>query len=276
MKLKNALILLLTATIWGVAFVAQSVGGSVGTFTFNATRSILGFLFLLIVILIQKIKITKQSIIGGIGCGICLFIAMTLQQYGVVLSTVGKAGFITAFYILLVPILGLVIGKRLNKQIIIGILLAIIGLYFLCINEKLTIEIGDLLLLGCALFYAIHILVIDHFVVSCDAIVMSCIQFLMVAVVSMICMLLFEDPQIEAIFDSWLPIVYAGVFSSGIAYTLQMIGQKGMDPTISSLILSLESSISVLAGMILLHSMLSLREAIGCLFMFSAIMIAQK
>lgn len=227
----------------------------------------------------ERVKETASSrkvlIAGGICCGICLCIAGNLQQIGISHTTVGKAGFITAMYIVLVPVLGIFLKKRPSILVWISVLLAMVGLYLLCLTETFSLGKGDTYVLICALFFAVHILVIDHFSPLTDGIKMSCIQFFVSGILSGVLMLIFEKPDLSSILAAWLPIVYAGAFSSGVGYTLQIIGQKGMDPTVASLILSLESVVSVLAGWILLNQKLSSRELMGCVLMFGAIILAQ-
>lgn len=282
--IKSPLLLFLAAFIWGVAFVAQSVGMDyVGPFTFNAVRSVIGGVALLPCIVLlgrrepkeEKKEDPKTLLIGGILCGIVLCIASNLQQIGINYTTVGKAGFITAMYIVLVPILGIFLKKRAGVKVWISVVLAVAGLYLLCMTEKLSLGKGDALVLLCALMFAVHILVIDYFSPKVDGVKLSCIQFLVCGVLSAIPMFLFEKPEMGAICSAWLPILYAGIFSSGVGYTLQVIGQKNMDPTVASLILSLESVISVLAGWVLLKQQLSGRELLGCVVMFVAIILAQ-
>ena len=287
--LKNSLILLLTAAIWGVAFVAQSVGMDyVGGFTFNSVRSIIGAIVLLPVIyllnrqkapVIQTPEEKKTSrrvlLYGGISCGICLCLASNFQQFGIKYTTVGKAGFITACYIVIVPIIGLFLKKKCSPFIWAAVVMALIGLYLLCITDGFSIGKGDFLVMVCAVLFSVHILVIDYFSPKVDGVKMSCIQFFVCGVLSAIPALLFENPQISSILAAWQPILYAGVMSCGIAYTLQIVGQKNMNPTVASLILSLESCISVLAGWLLLGQSMSLREIIGCIIMFGAIILAQ-
>lgn len=297
LQIRNSFLLLLTAVIWGVAFVAQSVGMEhVGPFTFNCVRSLIGGIVLLPCIwLLRRIspaqtdsagagergredaqlRKKKDLILGGVCCGVALAVASSLQQIGIQYTTVGKAGFITAFYIVIVPVLGIFLGKRCGKFVWLGVLLALGGLYFLCITESFTVGSGDLLVFLCALCFSVHILVIDHFSPLVDGVVMSCIQFFVCGVLCGVPMLLFEHPQIGQIVAAWQPILYAGAMSCGVAYTLQIVGQKGMDPTVASLILSLESVISVLAGLIILGQQLSGREIIGCVLMFAAILLAQ-
>lgn len=287
--LKNSLILLLTATIWGIAFVAQSVGMDyVGGFTFNAVRSIIGSIVLLPVIWFldkQKtpVKRTEQDqqtqhkklIMGGIACGICLCLASNFQQFGIKYTTVGKAGFITACYIVIVPIIGLFLKKKCSPFIWAAVIMALIGLYLLCITDDFSIGKGDILVLICAVLFSLHILVIDYFSPMVDGVKMSCIQFLVCGILSGIPALIFEHPQMSSILAAWQPVLYAGIMSCGVAYTLQIVGQKNMNPTVASLILSLESCISVLAGWFLLGQKLSTKEILGCFIMFAAIILAQ-
>ena len=287
--LKNSLILLLTATIWGVAFVAQSVGMDyVGGFTFNAVRSIIGSIVLLPVILFldrqktpavrteeEKKSGQKTLLMGGIACGICLCLASNFQQFGIRYTTVGKAGFITACYIVIVPILGLFLKKKCSPYIWGAVVMALIGLYLLCITDGFSIGKGDILVMICAVLFSLHILVIDYFSPKVDGVKMSCIQFLVCGILSGIPALIFENPQISSILAAWQPILYAGVMSCGVAYTLQIVGQKNMNPTVASLILSLESCISVLAGWIILGQSMSRKEILGCVIMFAAIILAQ-
>ena len=186
-----------------------------------------------------------------------------------------KAGFITACYIVIVPIIGLFLGKKCSKFIWAAVAMALIGLYLLCITDGFSIGKGDLLVLVCAFLFSIHILVIDHFSPKADGVKLSCIQFLTCGILSGIPALLFEHPEFSAICRAWMPILYAGIMSCGVAYTLQIIGQKNMNPTVASLILSLESCISVLAGWVLLGQQLSAKEILGCVIMFAAIILAQ-
>ena len=283
-KWKSPLLLLLTATIWGVAFVAQSVGMDyVEPFTFNGVRNLLGALVLLPVIYgmsgkkaaaVEK-KDTKTLWLGGVLCGLCLCVASSLQQIGIQYTTAGKAGFLTAMYIIMVPVFGLFLKKRCSPFVGISIVLATVGLYLLSIKEGFNIGKGDIYVILCAVVFSIHILVIDYFAPKCNGVKLSCIQFLVCGVLCSVIALVVEEPTISGILAAWLPIAYAGVMSCGVAYTLQIIGQKGMNPTVASLILSLESVISVLAGWLLLHQTLSAREIIGCAIMFAAIILAQ-
>lgn len=303
--LKNSLILLLTATIWGIAFVAQSEGGdAVGAFTFNATRSLIGSLVLIpVIFLLGRLNPSDDTansqsenspaagtsagskgnlftrnrtlILGGISCGICLCLASNFQQLGIMYTSVGKAGFITACYIVIVPILGLFMKKKCSPFIWAAVALALVGLYLLCITDGFSIGKGDILVLICAFLFSLHILVIDYFSPKVDGVKMSCIQFLVCGILTAIPALIFEHPQLSAFKGAWGSILYAGIMSCGVAYTLQIVGQKNMNPTVASLILSLESCISVLAGWIILGQKLSVKEIIGCVVMFCAIVLAQ-
>lgn len=287
LKLKNSLMLLLTATIWGVSFVAQSVGMEyVQPFTFNCIRCLIGALALLLFLRVsgrkqpaaQKALSAPQKrtlLIGGVSCGLALCAASSFQQFGIQYTTVGKAGFITACYIVIVPLLGLFLGKKCAPLIWGAVALALVGLYLLCIDGKFTMGLGDLLVLICAFLFSVHILIIDHFSPLCDGVKLSCIQFLVCGSISGVLMLIFESPSLVSLLHAWAPILYTGVLSCGVAYTLQVVAQKGMNPTVASLILSLESCISLLAGWVILHQTLSAKELLGCAIMFGAILLAQ-
>lgn len=297
LKIRNSLILILTALIWGVAFVAQSVGGdSLGPYTFNCIRSYIGALVLIPVIFIfsknsqspftSKNKQRKFLILGGLCCGACLFLGSTLQQLGLYMgASAGKAGFLTACYILLVPIIGLFFKNKCGINIWIGVVLTLIGLYMLCFDGSFSFKVADLLLLLCALFFAIHILVINYFSPLVDGIKLSCIQFFVCGILGLIPMFFSEMGHSFAnigtcskVFTSpsaWIPILYAGIMSCGVGYTGQIIGQKGMNPTVASLLLSLESVFSVLAGWIILGETMGLKQLCGCGLIFIAIVLAQ-
>lgn len=285
---KNLFLLFLTAFIWGTAFVAQSVGmDHIGPFTFNAVRSLVGGLALIPVILFfnrRKSPERRQTeranrktlVIGGVCCGLALGVASCLQQVGIQYTTVGKAGFLTALYIVIVPILGLFFRRKAGAKLWVSVAIAIVGLYLLCMSGSLRLQWGDFLVLLCALAFSIHIMVIDHFTTRVDGVQMSCIQFFVAAAFSAVCMLVGEGvPDPSAVAISWVPILYAGVLSSGVGYTLQIVGQKGVNPTAASLVLSLESVISVLAGWVILGQSMSPREILGCVLMFCAILLAQ-
>ncbi len=291
---KNSFMLLVTAAIWGAAFVAQSVGMEyIGPFTFNCVRNIIGGLVLIPCIWFldkwkekeneskAKLEEGKDSgdrkilLTGGTCCGIALFLASNMQQIGIQYTTVGKAGFITALYIVIVPILGICLKKKCNVQIWIGVIIAIMGFYLLSIKDGFRLEIADTYLLCSAVLFSVHILVIDYFSPRTDGVKMSCIQFFVCGILSGVVMFLVETPDLRSIFAAWMPVLYAGVLSCGVAYTLQIVGQKDFHPTIASLILSLESVFSVLAGWIILEQALTRRELLGCILIFCAIVLAQ-
>lgn len=286
-KLKNSLLLVLVALIWGVAFVAQSEGAKdVGPYTFNAVRMIIGGLVLLPCIKIMDAFRAKEPgaprekggrtlWLGGLCCGAALFLASTLQQVGILYTTAGKAGFITALYIVLVPVLGLLFGRKTGAAVWISVALAVVGMYFLCMTGSLSLGRGEALCMLCALFFAVHITVIDHFSPDVDGVRMSCIQFFVCGGLSVVLMFLFERPDIHKIVSAWLPILYTGVLSSGVAYTLQIVAQKNVNPTVASLLMSLESVFSALAGWAILGQGLSGRELFGCALLFAAIILAQ-
>lgn len=285
MKTKNAFMLILTAFIWGTAFVAQSVGMDyLGPFTFNGVRSIIGGIALLpCIAFLNRINgVQKKAeggrrdlIVGGIACGLLLFAASSLQQMGIQYTTAGKAGFITAFYIVIVPVLGIFLGKKTGWKVWLAVALALAGLYFLCITEKFSVGKGDILIFICALVFSVHILVIDYFSPKVDGVKMSCIQFFVCGIVSLPFMFGLETPRVSAMLAGIVPLLYAGVLSCGVAYTLQIVGQKNVNPAVASLILSLESCFSVLAGWLVLGERLSVREGAGCVLMFAAIILAQ-
>lgn len=285
MRPKNACMLLLTAFIWGTAFVAQSVGmDHLGPFTFNGVRCLIGAIALLPCIWFfqrgkAKVEIDKQQkkdlVKAGGACGVLLFAASSLQQIGIVSTTVGKAGFITAFYIVLVPLSGVFLHKKIGWKVWVAVVMSLVGLYFLCITEAFSISKGDIYIFLCALIFSFHIMIVDHYSPKVDGVKMSCIQFFVAGVLSIPFMFILETPKMNNLLISWFPLIYAGVFSCGIAYTLQILGQKNVNPAIASLILSLESCFSVLAGWIILGEKLSVREKVGCILMFVAIILAQ-
>lgn len=291
-QVRNTFLLLLTATIWGVAFVAQSVGMDyVGPFTFNMLRNIIGGIVLIpCIFLLDKLtpeekrdqsveeqkKKKKMLVTGGVCCGILLAFAMSFQQIGLQYTTVGRAGFITACYIIIVPLIGMTFfNKKCRSTIWFAVILALAGLYLLCITEEFDIGQGDFLVLICSFLFSMHILTIDHFSPLVDGVKMSCIQFFVAGIVSGIPAILTETIAAENIFCAWIPVLYAGVMSSGVAYTLQIVGQKNMNPTVASLILSLESCIAVIAGWLILGERLTTREFLGCVLMFISIILAQ-
>lgn len=289
-RIISNILLLVTALIWGSSFVAQKAGTVLEPFTYNGIRTLVGGISLVPVILIlSKVgkdksaeavpKDKKSLIIGGIVCGTFLAIASNLQQFGMYFDAdAGKAGFITALYIMIVPILGMFLGKRVRPLVWFCVLLGACGFYLLTIAGKgvgLTIEKGDLFILLCAVLFSCHILAIDHFSPKCDGVKLSCLQFFVAGGLSFIMMLVFESPSLSQILECWFPIIYAGVFSCGIAYTLQVVAQKNAEPTAASLILSLESVFAVISGAILLGERMTGYEILGCIVIFVAVILAQ-
>lgn len=287
LSIKSMVLLVLTALIWGMAFVAQSVGMNyIGPFTFNCIRSIMGGIVLIPCILFfdkwnkteqkgEKKEDRRTLLIGGICCGLALCVASNLQQIGIQYTTVGKAGFITALYIVLVPIFGIFLRKKVSGRVWLSVAIAVVGLYLLCITDEFRIGKGDFFVLLCALVFTIHILVIDYFSPKVNGIKLSCIQFLVAGILSGVPMIISEKPSLSTILTAWAPLLYAGIMSCGVGYTLQIVAQKDADPTIASLILSLESVFSVLAGWIILGQTLAGKEIAGCVLMFAAIILAQ-
>lgn len=279
------MLLLLTALIWGAAFVAQSEGMEQnGPFTFNTVRMILGGIVLIpCIALFDKMRhvrlgwrsADKNLWVGGCLCGVALFTGATLQQFGIQYTSAGKAGFITALYVIFVPLCRLFAGKRPGKLLWGSVALAAVGMYLLCMDGSLALSKGDVLVLLGAFGFTAHILIIDHFSQKVDGVRMSCIQFFVAGALSLVCMFLFETPSVPAILSAWAPILYAGLLSCGVAYTLQVVAQKDTDPTVASLILCLESVFAVLFGWLLLGETLSMKELLGCILMFVAIVLAQ-
>lgn len=290
-SLRSSAMLTLTALIWGVAFVAQSEGMNyVGAFTFNACRFIVGGLVLIPCIFFlgkgnrvqwgkldraEQVRQRKTGIIGGICCGIFICAASMLQQFGIAQTTVGKAGFVTSLYIIIVPILGLFLRKKVGLNIWVSVAIAAAGMYLLCITDGFSISRGDFLVFLCAIGFSFHILVIDYFSPKADGVVISCVQFFTAGIISAVCMFLFEHPDWESVIAAWAPVVYAGVMSCGVGYTLQVVAQKDVEPTIASLIMSLESVFSLVAGWVLLGQRMSPKELSGCVLVFGAIVLAQ-
>lgn len=284
-SLKNSFLLFLAAFIWGVAFVAQSVGMDyMGPFSFNGARFLMGSMVLLPLVYVRRKKDREKGMpragmkitfTGGICCGLALCSAALLQQFGIMYTTVGKAGFITTLYIIIVPIMGIFLKKKVSGKVWIGAVLAAFGMYLLCMSERFALSKGDTYVFICAVLFSVHILVIDYFSPKADGVELSCIQFLTAGVISSILAFIIEKPQIGSFIDGIIPLAYAGIMSSGVAYTLQIIGQKDMDPTVASLILSLESVVSMLAGWVILGQALSRRELIGCGLVFGAVILVQ-
>lgn len=290
-QMRQVVFPILAAFIWGTAFVAQDLcADSIGTFAFNATRYFIAVLALLVVILISdKLKKNKPTLtaqekkagskqlwLGGLCCGAALAIASNFQQAGLVAGTdAGKAGFITALYVVLVPVFGLFFKRKVSLPTWIAVVLSVVALYLLCIKGDFSLAPGDLLILVCAVCFAVHILVIDHFTAYCDGVKLSCLQFLFAGIISTICMFIFEDVDFAAILSCALPLLYVGVFSCGVGYTLQILAQKDSNPTVVTILLSLESVFAVIAGAIILKQQMTVREYIGCAIMFAAVILAQ-
>ncbi len=285
--------LLLTAFIWGTAFVAQRVGmDHIEPFTFGASRYVLATLVLIPIILFfdgrqkkasdyvepspeQKTAQNSHTLKGGLLCGLALFVASSLQQIGIQYTSAGKTAFITALYIVLVPVFGLFLRKKVSWLTWIGVALSAVGLYLLCIKEGFSIEYGDFIVFLCAICFAVHILCCDHFTDKADPLKLSFLQFATCCILSWIAAFATETPTISGIVAAGFAIFYCGVFSAGVGYTLQMVAQKDTDPTIASLVLSLESVFGALGGYFLLHEVLATKELIGCIVMFAAIIVAQ-
>lgn len=289
-KILSNVALFLTALIWGVSFVAQKEGMKyLDPFSFNCVRSLLGGISLMPLIFIYKITHTieqkhrefkhKQHILlaqAGLSCGLALFTAMSIQQYAMIYSDAGKAGFITSLYIIFVPAIMACFGQKLNRNIKISIGLALVGLYLLCFkNTTGGFSFYDVMLLIGAFFYGVHIIVVNYFSKHLNPAKVSCLQFFVVGILSLPLMIIFETPDLQSFIDCRVPILYAGILTCGIAYTLQILGQKNTPPAVASLILCLESVFAVLGGCIILHETLSVKEIFGCIFMIIAVVISQ-
>lgn len=301
-RMRGNLLLLLAAFIWGLSFVAQSEGMKyIGPFAFIGIRSMLAGISLAVFLGIRRLLTAGKSradrtltteevqsgeqmpkegkktlLLGGVICGIVLFVATMLQQIGILHSNEpGKAGFITALYLILVPIAGIFFRKKIGLKVWIAVVLAVCGMYLLCITEGFRIATGDLYVLGCAFVFTVHILVIDHFSPKVDGVAMSCIQFLLCGILGMAGMFLTETVELSHVLEAWLPLVFSGVFSGGIAYTLQIVAQKDTEPAIASLLMSLESVFAVFGEWLILGQLLSAREFLGCALMFAGIILTQ-
>ncbi len=285
-KIQSLALLLVTAMIWGFAFVAQRVGADyVGAYTFTGIRFLLGAVSLIPVIMIfekaeeeqfihkQKIKTTVNS---GIIAGFILFTASTLQQFGIeITQSAGKASFITGMYTVIVPVLGVFLGRKTTLNIWSGALLAVVGMFLICINEKWQISYGDLILITGAFFWAFHILVIDKFVDKIYSIRFACVQFVVCGILGVVCAVLFESVTVEGLYGAAIPILYGGLLSVGVAYTCQIIGQKSADPTYASIVLSTESMFGAIGGAIFLKETMSARGYLGCMLIFAGVVISQ-
>ena len=286
-RIRGSLSLLLGTVIWGFAFIAQSVGmDHIGPFTFQAVRCFLAVLFLIpcaFVMDISKCSFRESAEkwknpalwkVGGI-CGCALFVAASLQQIGIVYTDAGKAGFLTAMYIVLVPVLGLFLGKKPPKSTVFSVALAVVGLYLLSCMGVSEINKGDLFLMGCALAFAVQILLIDKFAQDLDGLRLNFVQALVVALLSLPWMLLTEELNMGNILACWLPLGFAGILSMGVAYSLQIVGQRNLEPTTASLIMSLESVFAALGGWLILHNTMTGRELLGCGLVFAGVIVSQ-
>ncbi len=281
--------LMLAAFIWGSAFVAQSAGMKhIGPLTFATVRFFLGGIILIPLILIRDRLAArhpayrpsekgsfKSLLVSGIICGILLTVASTLQQYGILYTTVGKAGFITTLYVIFVPICGLFFKERPSVNVWLAVAIATVGLYLLCMSESFSLSLGDGLVLLCAIVYTAHIVVVGKVSPGLDPIKLSCIQFLTVGFLTLIPALIFETPDLPSIGRAWISIAYAGILSSGVAFTLQVVAQRHTDATIAAITMSFESVFAVLSGAVVLGQLPSFKEGIGCAIMFAAIILAQ-
>lgn len=289
MNMKDRLIgsfALLSATlIWGAAFVAQTAGMEyIGPFTFQAGRCTLAVLSLVIFTLIVERKelhlyirrwTSRKLWASGIACGVALFVASSLQQLGLMYTSASKAGFITAMYIVFVPLIGIFRGQRISTAAVLGVLVAVLGLYLLSCAGVSEINMGDVLLLLCAFSFAVQITMIDKYAPGLDVLRLNCIQILIVGVLSAVSMMLFEKPAIGPLLNAWFPIFFAGVLSMGVAYTLQIMGQITVPPAAASMIMSMESVFAALSGWLILHEVLSVTELLGCTLVFSAVLLSQ-
>ena len=290
-KLINTALMFLAAMIWGASFVAQSEGAElVETFTFMGIRTTMGGLCLLPVIwfldkkkpaaerkALLPLESDKKLLEGGIVCGLIMAVASNLQQLSFAFGIdAGKCGFITSFYVMLVPIFSVLLFRRRYRwPTWLGVAIALCGMYLLMIKDDFSINKSDLIVFACAIGFAFHILAIDHYVAQVDGVRLSCLQFLVCGISSLIMMFIFENPNLGNILKAWLPLCYSGILSCAVAYTLQVVCQKHVEPALASLILSLESVFSVLAGWLLLHELLSNRDLLGCLLTFTAVVIVE-
>jgi len=282
-KLQGSIMLAIAALVWGTSFVAQRVGmDDIGPITFTCVRSFIGAIALLPVALLfekrpeNKAKNKKDLIKGSVICGCLLSVATTLQQIGVKYTTAGKAGFITALYIVLVPIVGfLLFKKRPAFNVWIAVCIALCGMYLLCITDGFSLATGDMWVLGCSFVFTFHILFIDIYAPKCNGVMLSCLQFAIAGVITFVAMFIFEKPDISAILNCAFPLIYVGVMSSGVAYTLQILGQERVEPTISVLIASFESVFAAISGWIILNEGMSARELLGSGLMFVAVILSQ-
>ncbi len=292
-KLKGNAMLLLTAMIWGMSFIAQSKGvEDISPVAFTGLRSVLGGIVLLPIIAILDFgkkrsgkpvqRLNRTLVTGGVLCGIILCLASTLQTMGMVYTSPGKSAFITALYMVIIPVVGLFSGKKLRPLIAVSVAIATIGLYMICVDSTSGINKGDIITLACSFLFTAHILVIDYFSPKVDGVKLSCLQFFVCGGLNLIYMLIFEQPELEPILGCWASIGFSGIMSCGVAYTLQIVGQKYTDPTSASILMSLESVFAVISQSVLIAigwsitgGMMDIRQMLGCVLMFAAIVLVQ-
>ena len=278
---KGIIFLLITAIIWGSSFVAQEIGmKSIDAFTFTGIRTTLGAIFLLPIVLIlnKGLDLRKNTLVSGLVLGVVFSVAQNFQQFAFYYSTSGKIAFITAFYMFFVPLFSVFLGKKIKLLTWLSILMGLVGLFFLCINpsDLTSINLGDLLALACAVFYAVQIMMIDRFLEKdINGVQLSFMQFAVAAVISIAAMFIFEHPVMADIKTAAPSLLYSGIMSCGIAYTFQIVGQKHANPVVASLLMCMESVFAVIAAAVVLHQGMSLREGIGCAIMFAAIILSQ-
>ncbi len=282
---KSQAMLMMTAMIWGCAFVAQSLGMNyIGPWTFNCVRSWIGGISLLCLMPLidrlrgyQPLNQDKRKLLeGGIVCGIVLAAGSITQQFGIQYLSVGKAGFLAALYVVIVPVIGFFIGRVTGWQTAAAAVLALAGIYFLSISSASGFGIGDIYMIISSFFYALHIIVVDHYSARSDSVRLSCLQFFTAGIICTIPMLICEPWNTEALIQAAPAVLYAGVISSGLAYTLQIMGQKHTSPALASVLMSLESVFAAIAGFLFMHQVLSLRELTGCALVFLAVLLAQR
>ncbi len=289
-KSLSNLLFLIATVIWGFAFVAQKAAAVIPAFTVGAVRSLFAALFLMALLPVgEKIaknnspserrkpfEFNRNELIGGLILGVILVVASAFQQIGISGADAGKAAFITALYVVIVPIISVFLGKRPHMNTIISVPVAILGFYFLCLGPKVSLQLSDVLVLMCAFIFAFHIITVDHFSPNCDGIRLSFIQFLVAFLLNAVIALIFESPiSLTAIGKEILPLLYLGILSSGVGYTLQILAQRDVDPTVSSIFLSLESVFGVIGAEVVLGERMSTREYIGCAIVFVAILLSQ-
>ncbi len=283
-------LLVITSFIWGTTFVAQSDAmDHIGPFTMNGLRTLIAVIVLFPTLLVaDKLQNKRPTLLGttdkkekkkvllaGLLCGVFIAFASTIQQFGIAYTSIGKSGFLTTLYVVFVPLIALIFGKRIKWNGWIAVVLALVGMFFICIEKDEPINIGDILTIISALFFAIHIMLVDHYVEKIDGIRLSCMQFVVCSVLCLICAVIFEKIDINAILNASFSIVYAGLFSAGLGYTLQIIAQKWVEPNVAPLIMCLESVFALFSGAILRNEVMKTQVYVGCVLVFIAIVLAQ-